>query len=152
MAYNERMHVGLALAWGSNAYLTAANLAATAADWATIKVMHPIQVRRISFNVTTAVTAGTIVPTVTVHSGPTQGSASGRVLLGTLTIPNGTAAGKVVYKELESVRVPAGYDLVFRVNVQATDGGTAAGAGFAGALIELDPEIPGNQTNMIASA
>lgn len=152
MAYNERMNIGLALSWGSNAYLTAANLAATAADWAVIKVQHPVQVRRISIFITTAVTAGLIVPTVTVYRRPTTASTSGQVLLGTLTIPNGTAAGSVVYKELESVRINAGEDLAFKVNVQATDGGTAAGAGFIGAIIEQDPEVPANQSKMIASA
>lgn len=152
MAYNERMHVGLALMWRSNAFLTGANLAATAADWAEIHCHHPIQVRRISFGVTTAVTAGTTAPTVTVYRRPTAGSSSGQVLLGTLTIPNAQAAGTVVYKELESVRVKAGEGLAFRVNVQAVDGGTAAGVGFPGALVELDPEVPANQSNMTASA
>lgn len=152
MSYNERMYLGSALMWRTNAFLTGANLAATAADWAEIHCHHPVQVRRISFGVTTAVTAGTTAPTVTVYRRPTAGSNSGQVLLGTLTIPNGTAAGSVVYKELESVRVKAGEGLAFRVNVQATDGGTAAGIGFAGALIELDPEAPANQSLMIASA
>jgi hypothetical protein len=152
MAYNERLHVGSALMWRSNAFLTAANLAATAADWAEIHCHHPVQVRRISFGITTAVTAGTTAPQVTVYRRPTAGSNSGQVLLGTLIIPNGTAAGSIVYKELESVRVKAGEGLAFRVNVQAVDGGTAAGLGFAGALVEMDPEYPGNQSLMIASA
>jgi len=152
MSYNERLHLAGQLMWRSNAFLTGANLAATAADWAEIHCHHPVQVRRITFGVTTAVTAGTTAPTVTVYRRPTAGSNSGQVLLGTLTIPNGTAAGSVVYKELESVRIKAGEGLAFRVNVQAVDGGTAAGIGFPGALVEMDPEVPGNQSLMIASA
>lgn len=151
MAYAERMHIGLALQWRTNAFLTGANLAATAADWAEIHCHHPIQVRRITFGVTTQVTAGTTAPTVTVYRRPTAGSSSGQVLLGTLTIANGTVAGSIVYKELESVRVKAGEGLAFRVNVQAVDGGTAAGVGFAGAIVEQDPEYPGNQSLMVAS-
>lgn len=151
MSYDMQA-LGVQLMWRSNAFLTGANLAATAADWAEIHCHTSVQVKRITFGVTTAVLAGTLAPTVTVYQRPTAGSNASQVLLGTLTIPNGTAAGSIVYKELESVRLKAGQGLAFRVNVQATDGGTAAGVGFPGALIIADPEIPANQSLMIASA
>lgn len=151
MSYDAQI-LSSQLMWRSNAFLTGANLAATAADWAEIHCHHPVMVKRITFGVTTAVTAGLVVPTVTVYRRPTAGSNSSQVLLGTLTIANGTAAGSVVYKELESVRIKAGEGLAFRVNVQATDGGTAAGIGFPGAIILADPEAPLNQALMIASA
>lgn len=136
----------------STANGTAANLAATAADWAVMNVHFPIQVKRISFFVKTAVTASTTAPKVTLFSRPTTASASGQVTLGVLTIPSGTAAGAVIYKDLESVRVKPGYDLCFAVSLQATDSGTAAGAGFALARILEDPDVPGNMSLMTASA
>ena len=151
MSYD--MHaLGAQLMWRNNAYLTGANLAATAADWAELHCHIPVQVKRITFGVKTAVTAGNVAPTVTVYQRPTSGSNSSQVLLGTLTIPNGTAAGSIVYKDLESVRIKAGQGLAFRVNTQATDNGTAAGVGFPGALILLDPEYPVNQALMVASS
>lgn len=150
MAYDNVQ--GHLISWSGTGLFTAANLAATAADWAVAKVHHPIQVKRISFFVTTAVTAGTTAPKVTVYSRPTSASASGQATLGVLTIPNGAAVGAVYYKDLESVRVQPGYDLAFVVSLQATDGGTAAGAGFAVARVLEDHEVPANLSKMIASA
>lgn len=151
MSYDMQM-LGHCLSWGSNAYLTAANLAATAADWAVLKVQHPVQLKRISIFITTAVTAGQTAPQVTVWSRPTSATTANQVSLGVLTIPTAAAVGGVYYKELESVRIPAGYDLALQVSRQAADAGTAAGAGFIGFLALADQEVPANQSKMVASA
>ncbi len=151
MAYDKKIHT-LALLPRSNAMLTAANLAATAADWAEVQVLTPILVNRLLFSVTTTATAGLVAGAVTYYRRPTAGSNSGQVLLGTVTVANATAAGKVVYKDIESVRLNVGEGLAFRVNVQCTDNGTAAGAGFAGVEAVENAEVPANMTQMVASA
>jgi len=136
----------------SGTITTAANLAATAADWVVFNVQHPIMIKRISMFIKTACTFGNTAPVVSVYSRPTTASSAGQVTIGTLTIPNGTAAGKVVYKELNSVRVHAGYDLALAVTTKGGDAGTAQGDGFIGFMYEMDPEVPADQTKMIASA
>jgi hypothetical protein len=151
MSY-DRLALDKCLHLGSGTITTAANLAATAADWIVYNVQAPIVIRRISIFISTAVTAGNTAPIVSVYSRPTTASSAGQVTIGTLTVPNGTAAGKVVYKELSSVRVQAGYDLALAVTTKAGDAGTAAGAGFVGFMYEYDPEVPADQTKMIASA
>lgn len=151
MSYDAQM-LGLCLSRSSAAWDTAANLAAAAADWAIVKVHHPVQIKRISFFVTTLVSSSLTAAKVSLFSRPTSGSASGQVTLGVLTIPTGSAVGSVIYKDLESVRVNAGYDLAFGVTLQATDAGTAAGAGFAGMIVLADPDVPANQSKMVASA
>lgn len=148
MSYDNAQ--GGLFSWSSNGHLTAANLAATAADWSVLNVHAPIMIKRISFFVTTAVTSSTTNAQVTLFSRPTSASASGQVTLGVLTIPTGTAVGKVLYKDLESVRVKPGYDLCFAVSLQST--GSAAGAGFASARILEDLDVPANLSNMVASA
>lgn len=151
MSY-DKLALERALTLGSGTITTAANLAATAADWVVFNVGHPILLRRIQMFIKTAVTAGNTAPIVTVYSRPTTASSSGQVSLGAITIPNGTAAGSVIYKELDSVRVSAGYDLCLSVTTKAGDSGTAAGDGFIQFVYEADPEAPANQTKMTASA
>lgn len=137
----------------SAAPATAANLAATAAQWAGYAVCQPLQVLRLYFFCTTTVTAGLIAPKVSVVRRPTYGSSSGAVTIGSMTIPTATAAGKVVYKDIAyaSTAIPqAGEELSLEVAVQATDSGTAAGVGFIS--ISYDPVIDNaaDQTNMVA--
>lgn len=151
MGYDVQ-HLGLCLSYANTGFLTAAGLAAAGSDWMVLKVHHPVQVKRLSCFISTAITAGTTAPQVTLYSRPTSGSTAGQVSLGVLTIPTGTAVGSVVYKELESVRVAAGYDLAFVVSRTAGDAGTPGGAGYMGAVILPDPDAPANQSKMIASA
>jgi hypothetical protein len=151
MSY-DRLQLDRCLHLNSGTITTAANLAATAADWVVYGVQHPIVIRRISIFMTLACSASTTAPVVTVYSRPTTASSAGQVTIGTLTIPNATAAGKVVYKELNSVRVNAGNDLCLAVTTQGGGSGTAAGTGFIGLMYEMAPEVPADQPNMIASA
>jgi hypothetical protein len=88
---------------------------------------------------------------VTVRARPVVGSAAGQVTLGTLSIPGGTAAGKVVYKDLNQQAIQPGGSLVFEVTTAAAGGG-AAGAGLCGFIAQEDPEYPVNESSMIASA
>lgn len=122
----------------------------SAADVLTYHVASQCQLVRAMAKVTTAVvSSGAVV--VQVVRRPVNGSATGESVLATITIPAGTAQGKVVYKDVAAgTGVEAGNELIFRVST------AAAGGGAAGAMLGLveaieDPEVPLNQTNMLAS-
>ena len=105
---------------------------------------------RIMLCVSTAtVSTGNIV--VAFKKRPTPGSAVGESTIGSLTIPTAIAAGKVYYKDISSANFEVGDQLVFEVTT------AAAGGGAAGQAVPMfdgheDPEVPANQSDMVASA
>lgn len=108
-------------------------------------------VKRLVAAVTAAVAGSTTAPVITFKRRPTLGSAIGEVSLGTITIPDGTAAGKVLYKELtQPVQFKVGEGLAIEVTTAAT-GGVPAGNAVYDALVIDDPEVPANEANMVAS-
>ncbi len=105
---------------------------------------QPFVLRAVAAVITT--TTATAAITVTITRRPTPGSATSEVTLGVLTIPSGTAAGKVVYKGgFEALIVP-GDELALTV------GGTGTGNGSLIISVEPSWDVPGNFTDMIASA
>ena len=146
--YSEEFISG-AIVPKSNASLTAYSASAAAADYASWAVMEQVQLTRIMLFVTTAIVGTTTAPVVAFYARPTPGSSSGQILLGKLTLPSGTAAGVVVYKEIESVKIPPGYDLAVVGDTQAV--GSAAGAGFAGFKGFVNAEDPRNVSVMLKS-
>lgn len=115
--------------------------------------VKPCYIKRVFFNVAVAVAADTTAPVVEFNRRPTQGSATGEVLIDQITIPDGTAAGTIMYVDLSSpVAIAAGETVAFEHVTQAADAGTAAGDGYYGFLCIDDPEVPGNQSNLTASA
>lgn len=131
----------------STAVFTAEDLSAAAAVYGGFLVMKQCKIKAIKFYVTTAINA-TTAPAVEFNRRPTYNSSSGEILLGTLTIPNGTAAGKVIVKEIDPVTLVPGDELSLEHTVQAS----TAGAGFYGFEIMDDPEVVENQSNVIESA
>jgi len=99
--------------------------------------------------------AGFIVTTtVTVTSPVLTFGAAG--LAGTLTIPVNTAAGKCVYDDTDYIDAGTGewvasLDEGDTVAVVLTTQATA-GAGIPFLLVELSPEMPGNNSAMVKSA
>lgn len=109
-----------------------------------------VVVTRLMVLVSTAiVSTGSVV--VTVYQRPTYGSTVGQVTVGTLTIPAGTAAGTIVYKDVESVKVPQGSQLAFNCSTAAAGGG-AAGACFSMFKAFMASEDPRNIATMLKSA
>jgi hypothetical protein len=64
-----------------------------------LNVMSQCAVNRLVFTVLTSPTGGT-APILQFYFRPTPASTSGQVTLGTMTIPDATAIGKVVYKDV----------------------------------------------------
>jgi len=80
---------------------------------------------------------------------PTAGSDTGRVndMVGSLTIPGGTVAGKAYYKDGFQAKIVPGEEAV----VEVTD---ASAAGAATFILFLEPswDEPANNANMVKSA
>lgn len=146
MSYPQHSYMG-AIVPKSTAVFTAEDLSASPAVYGGFLVMKQCRIKAIMFYITTTISA-TTNPAIEVNRRPTYNSSSGEVLLGTITLPTTTAAGKVMYKLLTPTTLYPGDELSLEHTVQAS----SAGAGFYGFEIELDPETAPNQTNMVASA
>lgn len=96
-----------------------------------------------------AVSGTTTAPTVVFTKRVTPGSDTSAVAMGTLTIPSGTALKKTVYKQITPMAFGPG-DVI---KVAWTIGvGTPTGQGEVEIYAEEDPDVPENESNMIASA
>lgn len=115
-------------------------------------VAQKLQITRIMFYVTTAIAASVTPPQVAFKKRIIQGSASGGSTIGTLILPDLTAAGKVVYKDVTPVALEVGDVLCLEHTVQAVDGSSAAGVGYYMWECQLSPEYKANQADMVASA
>lgn len=112
---------------------------------------RPMILRKVAFAISTAtVSSGGIV--ITAKKYPLIGSSANAVTLGTITIPGGTAAGLVYYKDMASAaKLVVGDELVFEVTTAAAGGG-AAGAGTCLFDADDNPETSANNSDMVASA
>ncbi len=137
--YSEGLFHLANVASGSPSSLT------SAADISSIAIMEGMQVRRLMIYVTLAPTVTAAV--VTFYKRSAVGVTSGQVAIGTITVPVGTAAGSVVYKNLDSVAFPQGSCLAAAVTTTAT-----AGTGIVGIGAYQQAEDPQNVAACIASA
>ena len=151
MSYTQKTGLGYLIP-ASNAFDTAENLAAAAAVYGEFYVTKPCSVTELRFIVTLAIAASTTAPVVKVKRRPTPGSDSGAVDIATITIPTGTAAGKVMVKRVAPVQLNVGDSLCFQHVTQAVDASAAAGTGFYDAVLEIDEEADGNQSDLVVSA
>lgn len=112
-------------------------------------------VMRLQFTVTTAVVGTTTAPTIVFSKRPTAGSATGAAVIGVLTIPTGTAAGTVIYKDIAVGGVQpnvANLQVGQSVEIAWTQAvGSPAGVGLAAFVCSEDPEVPANNAKMLAS-
>lgn len=127
-------------------------LTSAVAVYGSFLVFKRCKINRIGVVVTTAIVAGLTAPAITFRKRPTPGSATGQSLVGVITIPTGTAVGQVVYKDVSPVELDEGMELCIDHTVQATDSGSAAGAGLAMFEAQEDPESVKSVSNMILSA
>lgn len=130
MAYAEKHIVNL--------NETAITLASTGVKARYTGGLHNFVVRRFGLMLEQATT--TTAAVVTLKKRPTPGSASGEVILQTLTLSATEAAGNVVYGADLSALILAGEQLVIDVTTAATAGALTY------AFLEIDPdwEVVGN--------
>jgi len=125
------------------------DIGASSTDAGELSCVKPCKVKQLQFHVTDEVVAGTTTaPTVVFTRRPTPNSATGEVVVGTLTIPSGTAVGKVLYKDVD-----VSFDTGDVLEISHTIGvGSPTGQGIAQAICEDNAETPANMSDMIASA
>ena len=147
MAYPQE-YIGGSLVRNSNAFDTAEVLTAAAAVYGSYTAHRPFTVSGFSFHVSTAIsdltTSVVRLEKVTVANVTTA--------ITSLTIPNGTAAQKVIYSNCSPVTVGAGDKLQMNHLTQGDLGGTPAGAGFYGFFGSFEPEVMTNETNASVTA
>lgn len=143
MGYPQEVMIG-AVTRNSNAHDTAEVLTAAAAVYGSYSVHYPVVVKRLSFAVSTAISdlTASIVRLTKVSAANVTTSLSGN-----MTISNGLAVKKVVYKDFTAAKVGVGEFIQLEHVTQGGLGGTPAGAGFYGFFAELQPEMMTNETN-----
>lgn len=126
-----------------------ADTSGVAADKHTITVNVPMVVRRFAAIVTTAIVNTTIASVQALDYRPTYGSDTNRVEIDTITLPTGTAAGKIVYCDC-NYRVLPGTQLI----VEHKTAGTGTPSGVLRYFIEAEysAEVAANCANMLESA
>lgn len=114
------------------------------AQWAPGYVPHLL--RAWAFLVTTQPTVTSLI--LDLDKQPTAGSASGRIadFVSPLKVPIATTQGKSVYKDGLQSKVSPGEQLIYNITQASTAGGGSV-------LIFVEPtwEVPGNNTNMVAT-
>lgn len=130
--------------------LCAVDIGASSGDHGDFVCVRRCYVKRFFFALTLEAASGTsVAPTVIFKKYPIVANSSGASTLATLTVPTGTAIGKIVYKDVTPVLFVPGNGM----HISWTIGtGTPTGIGDAEWHCELDPEVALNDTNLIASA
>lgn len=127
------------------------DIGASSADAGELSCFKACTINRIMFAITDEAAGGSsTAPTVVFTKRPTPNSAADEAVVGTLTIPDGTAVGKVVYKDLTS---PVEFQPGDVLEISHTVGvGTPKGQGIANAICEDADETPANISDMVESA
>jgi|ERR1035437_348792 hypothetical protein len=138
------------LALNAAEVLKEVDIGASSAVHGELICVKPCLVRRLMFTLTGEVAGGsTVAPIVNFKKHPTPLSSSNETVVGALTIPDTTAIGKVVYKDISPIAFKVG-DSIEISHVIGTTGPT--GMGHYSFECEEHPDTAGNNTNMVASA
>ena len=145
MSYPQSIMIGAKHSTGSFEFEE--GLTAAADVHGSIVLHAPMMIKRLTFAVSVAVNdlTASVVRMVKVSRANVTAAISGN-----MTIANGTAVQRVVYKEFAPVKVGAGEKLQFEHVTLGDLGSTPAGAGYYGFIGELLPELMSNETNAIA--
>jgi hypothetical protein len=116
--------------------------------------VKPCVIKRLMFNISEAVLAATTAPQVRFSKRVLQGSDTGAVVLGSLTLPSGAAVGEVYYKDIDPVQFQVGDTLKVENTVQTVDpgSGTETGQGYYAFEADESPEEAVENSEMIESA
>lgn len=145
MGYPQSIMLGAKHSNGS--YEFEEGLTAVASVHGHIVLHAPMLIKRLTFCISTAISdlTASVVRMVKVSRSDVTSSVSGN-----MTIANGLAVNRIVYKDFSPVKVGAGEKLQFEHVTLGGQGGTPAGAGYYGFIAELLPELMSNETNAIA--
>lgn len=111
----------------------------------------PCVIRSAKFAVTLENVVGTdTAPYVVLTKYAAAAAGTPSSVVGTITVPNGATIGKVYYKEDLNVAMAVG-DVIQVKHVIGT-GGSVTGQGQVDWFCEHDPEVVGNNTDMVESS
>lgn len=126
------------------------DIGATGADHGELLCVRPCKVVEVQFTLVGELAGGTsAAPTVLFKKRPTPLSATNESTVGVLTVPDATAIGKTVYKPVTPVAFAIGDSMELSHTVGT---GTPTGQGYYSFICEEDPEVAGNNSDMILSA
>ena len=154
MAYTEEIGnyliPNIPLATTTAGVLREMDIGAASADHGEMICVRRCFVTRLKFTVVGELAGGSsVAPNVVFTKRPTPLSATGETAIGTLIVPDATAIGKTVFKDIDPINLVVG-DSVEIAHVIGT--GTPTGQGFWSLDIEPDPEDVRNESDMIESA
>lgn len=117
-------------------------------------VHTPMVIRRLGILVTVAFDYNVQVAegVVTFFRRITYGSNTGRVTLGTVRLIDATAAGRILYRDINEVFANVGDQIVAAITTAGTGGGAIAGDFLPEFYYDEVPEALGNQTRWVAGA
>lgn len=141
----------MAVAANDTKPLCAVDIGAANATHGEFVCVVPCVIRAAKFAVTLENVVGTTTaPYVVLTKYTTPGAGGTATAIGTITVPNGATIGKVYYKQDLNVACAVG-DVVEIKHVIGT-GGSVTGQGSVDWFCEHDPEVVGNNTDMVASS
>lgn len=137
------------LATTDSGVLQEVDIGAASADHGEYVCFKACKVVRLAFALTGELAGGTTTaPTVVFTKRPTPLSATGETAVGTLTVPEATAVGKVVFKDIDGVSFNVGDSLEIAHTIGV---GTPTGQGHAYFECNHKPEDALNVADMVAS-
>lgn len=126
------------------------DIGATAADHGELLCVRACKVVQLQFTLVGELAGGTsLAPRVLFKKRITPLSATGESTVGTVIIPDATAIGKTVYKNVTPVNFAVGDSMELSHEVGT---GTPTGQGYYSFICNEDIELPANNSDMIASA
>lgn len=131
------------------------DIGAASADAGEAVCVKPCTIKRVMFVVTDEAVVGTsTAPTVVFTKRPTPNSSTSEAVVATLTIPDGTAVGAVIYADVDTSAAAAQFDVGDSLELSHTVGvgGSVAGQGIPAAICFDRNEDPANNSDMTASA
>lgn len=138
------------LATTTSGVLREMDIGAASADHGELICVRSCRVVELMFTLVGELAGGTsVAPRVIFTKRPTPLSTTGEAVVGTVIVPDATAIGKTVYLPVDPVSFAVG-DSMEISHVIGT--GTPTGMGFYSYMCEEDPEVPGNNSDMILSA
>lgn len=126
------------------------DIGAASADHGELLCVRSCRVVELMFTLVGELAGGTsVAPRVIFTKRPTPLSATSEAIVGTVIVPDATAIGKTVYLPVTPVKFAVG-DSMELSHVIGT--GTPTGQGYYSFMCEEDPEVAGNNSDMILSA
>lgn len=141
----------LAISGSATKPLAAINVAAANATHGEFICTVPCTVRSLKATIVLATVNTSTNPVITFTKYTLPGAGGTSTTVGTLSLPDAKAAGTVVYKDSITPVTFAVGDVI-QVKHTLGTGGSVAGEAVVSWDCEFDPEVPGNNSDMVASA